>query len=97
METVRNRTGWARLAKWLGQQSRDICKMNGCTADDHKCESYAYISQDGDCHDVCISDYWRGWSSRDEETHGKLAAIALPWSGCGRDLRQAVDNECDLW
>lgn len=95
METSRDMRGWSRLSGYLRQRSREICRDNGCRNGEHNCESYAYISQDGSLHDICASDYWRGWGSRDEETYGQCAAVPLPWTGTGEELRTEVDNQCE--
>ena len=94
METLHDEARWQELAEWLADKSADICQDNGCEEDEHNCESYAYISQDAKCHDVCLSDYWRGWGSDDEERHGRLAAVLLPFHGSGLDLREMVDEDC---
>jgi len=93
IEELNEGSAWQGLAEWLTSKSKDICEMNGCTEDEHNCESYAYVSADAVCHDVCISDYWRGWGSDDEKRHGKLAAIPMPFEGNGRELR----TEFEMW
>lgn len=89
---IRKDADWQGLAEWLASKSSDICQANGCTEEEHNCESYAYISEDGICHDVCLCDYWRGWGERDEQTHGKLAAVPLPFEGDGNDLINLVEE-----
>jgi len=95
METNTDMEMWAELAEHLARRSKEICEDNDCTEDEHNCESYAYISQDGNLWDICVSDYWRGWGSDDDARYGKLAAILLPWDGSGAELRDAVDE--DTW
>ena len=48
--------------KGLVATSKEICKANGCTEDDHQCGSNAYFDYNKDTQmfylvDVCISDY----------------------------------------
>jgi hypothetical protein len=81
------RSEWTKLAKYLAKESREICKLNGCKHDDHKCESYAYIRNDGALLDICASDYFQGSSA-------PVAAVMLPWRGCGRELREEVEDQC---
>lgn len=81
-----NIKGWNELATWLEAKSAMICELNGCTEDEHNCESYAYIDADGNCHDVCASDYWQG------QTY-PIAAIPLPWQGDGTELYDAVMSD----
>lgn len=94
MQTSTDMSVWNELSRYLRRRSREICKDNGCARDEHHCESYAYISQDGELHDICCSDYWQGWGSSDEERHGQCAAVMLPWHGTGRDLMEEVDTQC---
>ena len=84
---------WDNLANHLRHRSKEICKLNGCTEDDHNCESYAYIAEDGTLANVRSSDYFQGWGSEDEERHGKIAAIQLPWDGNGEELMRAVESD----
>ena len=92
METLQDEKHWQELAEELAAKSAEICGDNGCHGDEHYCESYAYISQDGVVHDVCLPDYWGGWGSRDVERHGELAAVPMPFHGSGLDLRGYVDE-----
>ena len=87
---------WQKLADELKAQSKEICEMNGCTEDNHNCESYAYIAEDGSLIDVCASDYFQGWGSADEALHGGCAAIPLPWDGDGAELKDAVEDDCSM-
>ncbi len=70
------------LAAYLRKRSKEICADNGCTEDEHKCESYAYVNSDGQLLDICCSDYFQGSSK-------PVAAISLPWDGTQAEL----DNE----
>lgn len=97
-------TDWDALASHLTACSREICADNGCTEDEHRCESYAYIAIDEESPsiddpesshvigvtllDVCSSDYFRG-CSRD------YIYLSLPFEGDGSNLRNAVQNEWD--
>ena len=74
------------LAQYLKKQSKDICKMDGCTRDEHKCGSYAYINSEYQLMDLCLPDYFQGSSK-------PYAAISLPWSGSQKDLQNEVDNQ----
>jgi hypothetical protein len=73
------------LSKYLKQRSKEICRDNKCTEDQHNCESYAYITHDGKLMDICASDYWIG-SSRPH------AAIPLPWTGNQKELEKEIKN-----
>ena len=84
---------WHRLAVALRISSRRICHDNGCAEDNHNCESYAYISEDGELHDICLSDYWQGWGDHDRKAHGRIAPIPLPFVGTGKELKEMVENE----
>ena len=84
---------WNKLSRYLKDRSKEICRDNGCTKDEHNCESYAYIASDGSLIDICFSDYFQGWGSDDEDNHGGYAAICLPWNGTGRELRDTVKEE----
>ncbi len=75
------------LAERLHERSAEICADNGCTDDEHKCESYAYIREDGELLDICASDYFVGCSR-------PYAAVSLPWNGDGFELREEVDGQC---
>ena len=95
METSNDMHMWDELAEYLARRSKEICEDNECTEDKHNCDSYAYISQDCTLHDICYPDYWLGWGEGDVDCYGKIAAIPLPWTGTGADLRDDVDN--DTW
>ena len=84
---------WAELAEYLAGRSVEICADNGCTEEEHVCESYAYIAEDGTLSDICYPDYWQGWGSEDIENHGQCAAIPLPFDGTGDDLRESVESD----
>lgn len=75
------------LARYLTKRSKEICELNGCNEDEHRCESYAYINRRGELLDICQSDYFQGSS----ET---VAAIGLPWSGSQRELMREVREQC---
>lgn len=75
------------LAEYLTQQSKEICEMNGCTEDNHNCESYAYITKGMQLLDVCQPDYFQGTS----KPH---AAVCLPWIGTQAELEEEVANQC---
>lgn len=75
------------LSQYLRRRSREICKDNGCTRDEHNCESYAYIDDQMRLLDVCTSDYFQGHS-------GPYAAISLPWTGGMRELKAEVADQC---
>lgn len=84
---MNHKSPWTELANHLKKRSKEICKLNGCKGGEHNCESYAYIREDGALLDICCSDYFQGCS----KPH---AAITLPWTGCGRDLKKAVEDDC---
>lgn len=77
----------ADLARHLRRRSKEICKLNGCTEDEHKCESYAYVRHDLALLDVCGSDYFQGCSK-------PYAAICLPFDGGAEDLMTDVADQC---
>ena len=81
-------TDWNKLSKHLKARSKEICRDNDCDIEDdeHNCESYAYIREDGALLDICCSDYFQGCSK-------PYAAIPLPWTGTGTDLAKAVEDD----
>ena len=78
------------LAQYLRKRSKEICRDNECTAEDHKCESYAYFATDDGGRlqllDICYPDYFQGYSR-------PYAAIPLPWTGSQKDLENQVADE----
>jgi len=82
-----NKQEWGSKAEYLEKRSVEICFDNKCTDDNHKCESYAYVSKDGDLLDICASDYFQGSSA-------PHAAIPLPWIGTGEELKKQVEDDC---
>lgn len=84
-------------ALFLGKYSEEICETNGCTEDDHKCESYAYIQVETDVNvitgvtmlkehallTVCAPDYFQGCSS-------EHVALPLPWDGSADELEASI-------
>lgn len=85
-----NHAEWQHLARYLTEQSQEICALNRCTEDEHQCASYAYIQDDGSLLDICIADYFQGCRT-------PHAAIALPWYGTGKELQIMVEDECAEW
>lgn len=81
---------WQELAEYLESTSKDVCKDNECTEEEHNCESYAYITEHGELIDVCASDFFQGWGQADIDSRGQYAALALPWIGNGRELKREV-------
>jgi len=77
-----------RLSDYLKQRSKEICALNTCTEDEHRCEVYAYIREDMELLDVCSSDYFQGCS----RPH---AVIMLPWSGTQQELEEEVQDQCE--
>jgi hypothetical protein len=75
------------LAQYLKQRSKEICKDNNCTEDNHNCESYAYITNDGQLLDICYPDFFQGSS----KPH---AAISLPWNGTQKELMEQIKEQC---
>lgn len=76
------------LAAYLRKRSVEICSDNGCTEDEHRCESYAYVRCDMRLLDICASDYFQGCA----EPH---AAVPLPFTGDWQDLTEEVSNQCE--
>lgn len=79
-------------AKWLTERSEGICKNNGCTEDEHKCESFAYIdieeNEYGDIvgfefYDICPPDYAQRVYN---------IALPLPFEGDGQKLLQEMEQ-----
>ena len=75
------------LADYLAKRSVEICRDNGCTEYEHKCESYAYVDKDGSLLDICASDYFQGTS----KPH---AAIPIPWTGSQAELEAEIADQC---
>lgn len=75
------------LSQHLRNRSKEICRDNGCTEDEHKCESYAYINKDCQLIDICMSDYFQGSSK-------PVAAVGLPWNGTQEQLEAEVAEQC---
>lgn len=74
------------LAEHLKTRSAEICRDNGCTEDEHKCESYAYVRHDGQLLDICAPDFFQG-------TSAPHAAIALPWTGTDEELKKEIEEQ----
>jgi len=74
------------LARHLKMRSKEICRDNGCTKDNHNCESYAYIDREGNLLDICMSDYFQGSSK-------PVAAISLPWVGSQAELLDEIEEQ----
>ena len=74
------------LSAYLKQRGRNICKDNGCTKEEHQCESYAYITSDLLIIDICMSDYFMGSSK-------PCAVIPLPWNGTQEQLTEEVHSQ----
>ena len=74
------------ISQYLTQRSKEICADNECTDDEHNCESYAYITKDGNLLDVCASDYFQGSSK-------PVAAIPLPWNGTQEELDDEIAEQ----
>ena len=74
------------LAAVLREESKQICKLNGCTEDNHNCESYAYFDySDGvyELADICCSDYAQKCYA---------SYVCLPFCGSGKDLLDELEN-----
>jgi len=68
------------LPAYLKDQSKDICKDNGCTEEDHFCESYAYFNIDEtgiELATICSPDYCQRQYD---------ACLPLPFEGNEADL-----------
>ena len=76
------------LAQHLTKRSAEICRDNGCTEEEHRCESYAYINEDMELLDLCGSDYFQGSSHL-------YACIPLPWRGSYTELRKEVGTQIE--
>lgn len=74
------------LASYLTERSREICRANECTEDEHNCECYAYVTSDGMLLDICCPGYFQGTS----KPH---AAICLPWSGTQEELAHEIAEQ----
>lgn len=76
------------LATYLRKRSREICRDNQCSDDDHQCGSYAYITHDMQLLDICLPDYFQGSNS-------PVCAVPLPWSGNQAELEAYVNEEME--
>lgn len=74
------------LSQHLRRRSKEICAYNGCTEDEHQCQSYAYINRECQLLDICASDYFQGSSA-------PVAAIPLPWTGNQKELKAEVRDQ----
>ena len=74
------------LSQYLAQRSKEICTDNECTEDEHNCESYAYITKDGNLLSIFTSDYFQGSSK-------PVAAIPLPWNGTQEELDDEIAEQ----
>ena len=84
---------WKDALDYITERSEEICKDNGCTEEEHFCESNAYITGDGTVHDVSPSDFFQGWGSEDIETWGHIAVVSLPFVGDWKELKDAVEDD----
>lgn len=87
----RKKCHWTELSNHLKAKSKEICEINGCKGGEHYCESYAYITEHGVLLDVCLPDYAPAYFSGGGPK--SMAAIPMPWTGCGRDLKKAVEDD----
>jgi hypothetical protein len=77
-------------ATMLQERSTEICADNGCTEDEHKCESLAYFDYDTRLgayrlFDICLSDYM---------PRSTTSFICMPFTGSGTALlKQLQDND----
>lgn len=80
-------------AQWLTEKSKEICEDNGCTEDEHHCESYSYYDitrnefediTDFNHVDICTSDYIQRQVD---------CALPLPFEGDGNALLEHLE-EC---
>ena len=87
--TKQQEAHYQRIADYLENQSEDICEMNGCTEEEHFCESYAYFDYDKPTKtyslaEICGSDYA-------QQCYASL--IPLPFSGNAFDLFSQLEDE----
>ena len=87
------RERWDRLSAHLLARAEEICLDNECTEEEHFCDSSAYVTEGGDLIDVCLSDYFQGWGSADEEARGQYAVVSLGSAGSGAALYADVMAE----
>lgn len=71
------------LAKHLRIKSKEICKDNGCTKDNHKCGSYAYLDEKGGLCEICLPDY---------ANRSYPSFISLPFNGFGSDAKREFED-----
>ena len=82
------------LAEYLTRRSKEICKDNECTEDEHNCESFAYFDStlcgddliDLSLIDICLSDYL---------TTQANCYIDMPFTGTGADLLEMIIKRTD--
>lgn len=79
---------WEEVSNYLRERSKEICELNECTEDEHNCDSYAYITENGELLDVCCPDYFQGYS-------GQYASIPMPWNGTGENLEYEVLDQIE--
>ena len=87
-KTVTEEAYYQEIADHLENRSEDICKLNGCTEDNHQCECYAYFNYDRDSReyslaDICAPDYAQKCYA---------AYIILPFSGNAHDLHRQLEE-----
>ena len=100
--TSQDKETLAELAHHLTNKSKDICLDNHCGEDspEHNCESYAYISykynekldryEDIQLLDICVSDYFQGFSEIDLLAGKDHLALPLPFEGNEKDLLESL-------
>jgi hypothetical protein len=44
-------------------------------------------------HDICYPDYWRGWGQAQQDRHGDIITVPLPFDGNGDDLIAEIDRQ----
>jgi hypothetical protein len=71
------------LSKYLRRRSREICRENGCTEDEHNCESHAHIAAHGSLIDVCAPGFFQG-------SPYPVATLPLPWTGTQKGLEAEI-------
>ncbi|RMD51592.1 hypothetical protein D6827_01975 [Candidatus Parcubacteria bacterium] len=92
MEKLKFNIDLDKTANFLASESQEICEMNGCSPDEHLCESYAYfLLKDNtilQLIDICYPDYFQGVSSEYD-----VIVLPLPFEGNGKDLKEALEIE----
>lgn len=74
-----------RLVAVLNRRSRKICLRSGCKQSNYRCDSYAYLSKDGQLLTI-------GTPQSIKRSAEPCAALLLPWRGTFVDMVEKIAN-----